>query len=43
MGRYDMDLWAAEDKLKQHNIQFRTGLTEDLAGRAAWTGRQTTP
>jgi indolepyruvate ferredoxin oxidoreductase len=36
MGRYDMELWAAEDKLKHHNIQFRAGLNEDLAATAIW-------
>ena len=36
MGRYDMELWAAEDTLKQHNIQFRAGLNEDLAATAIW-------
>lgn len=36
MGRYDMELWAAADVLKQHNIQFRAGLNEDLAATAIW-------
>ncbi len=36
MGRYDMELWAADDVLKQHNIQFRAGLNEDLAATAIW-------
>ena len=36
MGRYDMELWAAEGALKRHNIQFRAGLNEDLAATAIW-------
>ena len=36
LGRYDMELWAADDVLKRHNIQFRAGLNEDLAATAIW-------
>ena len=36
MGRYDMELWAVDDVLKGHNIQFRAGLNEDLAATAIW-------
>jgi indolepyruvate ferredoxin oxidoreductase len=36
IGRYDMELWAAEDALKRRNIQFRAGLNEDLAATAIW-------
>ncbi|MGT2455169.1 indolepyruvate ferredoxin oxidoreductase family protein [Cupriavidus basilensis] len=36
VGRYDMELWAAETLLKEHNIQFRAGLNEDLAATAIW-------
>ena len=36
LGRYDMELWAAGDALKSHNIQFRAGLNEDLAATAIW-------
>ncbi len=36
MGRYDMELWAADTLLKQHNIVFRAGLNEDLAATAVW-------
>lgn len=36
MGRYDAELWGAQDFLSQHNIQFRPGLNEDLAATAIW-------
>ena len=36
LGRYDMELWAAEGALRSHNIQFRAGLNEDLAATAIW-------
>jgi indolepyruvate ferredoxin oxidoreductase len=36
LGRYDMELWAAQDLLKQHNIVFRAGVNEDLAATAIW-------
>lgn len=36
MGRYDMELWAAEKALKAANVVFRPGLNEDLAATAIW-------
>ena len=36
MGRYDMELWAAEKSLKAANVVFRSGLNEDLAATAIW-------
>ena len=36
MGRYDMELWAADKALKAANIVFRPGLNEDLAATAIW-------
>jgi indolepyruvate ferredoxin oxidoreductase len=36
LGRYDMELWAAQDVLKQHNVVFRPGVNEDLAATALW-------
>lgn len=36
MGRYDIELWAAEDQLKQQNVVFRAGVNEDLAATALW-------
>ncbi len=36
MGRYDMELWAADKALKAANIVFRAGLNEDLAATAIW-------
>ncbi|MFZ4759506.1 MAG: indolepyruvate ferredoxin oxidoreductase family protein, partial [Burkholderiaceae bacterium] len=36
LGRYDMELWAAQDVLKQHNVVFRAGVNEDLAATALW-------
>ena len=36
MGRYDMELWAAEQALKAANVVFRPGLNEDLAATAIW-------
>ena len=36
LGRYDMELWAAQDVLKQHNVVFRAGVNEDLAATAIW-------
>ena len=36
LGRYDMELWAAEKTLKAANIVFRSGLNEDLAATAIW-------
>ena len=36
MGRYDMELWAADKALKAANVVFRSGLNEDLAATAIW-------
>ena len=36
MGRYDIELWAAEDHLKAHNVVFRSAVNEDLAATALW-------
>ncbi|VWB87637.1 indolepyruvate ferredoxin oxidoreductase family protein [Burkholderia lata] len=36
MGRYDMELWAADSALKAANVVFRSGLNEDLAATAIW-------
>lgn len=36
LGRYDMELWAAEKDLKAANVVFRAGLNEDLAATAIW-------
>ncbi|MDH5856576.1 hypothetical protein [Lampropedia aestuarii] len=40
MGRYDMELWAAEAQLKKANVVFRAGLNEDLAATAIWGSQQ---
>jgi len=36
MGRYDMELWAAQKPLQAANVVFRSGLNEDLAATAIW-------
>jgi indolepyruvate ferredoxin oxidoreductase len=36
LGRYDMELWAAQDVLKQVNVVFRPAVNEDLAATALW-------
>jgi indolepyruvate ferredoxin oxidoreductase len=36
LGRYDMELWAAEKSLQAANVVFRSGLNEDLAATAIW-------
>ncbi len=36
LGRYDMELWAADDLLKANNVVFRSGVNEDLAATAIW-------
>lgn len=36
LGRYDMELWAAEKALRVANVVFRSGLNEDLAATAIW-------
>ncbi len=36
LGRYDMELSAAQDVLKQVNVVFRPAVNEDLAATAIW-------
>ncbi len=36
LGRYDMELWAAGERLREHGVVFRSGLNEDLAATAIW-------
>ena len=36
MGRYDMELWSAQNALAAANVVFRPGLNEDLAATAIW-------
>ncbi|MFZ9406080.1 MAG: indolepyruvate ferredoxin oxidoreductase family protein [Burkholderiaceae bacterium] len=36
LGRYDMELWAAKDRLAAHNVVFRPAVNEDLAATAIW-------
>lgn len=36
LGRYDIELWSAQDILKQHRVVFRPGVNEDLAATAIW-------
>jgi indolepyruvate ferredoxin oxidoreductase len=36
LGRYDMELTAAQDVLDRHNVVFRAGVNEDLAATALW-------
>jgi indolepyruvate ferredoxin oxidoreductase len=36
LGRYDMELWAAQDVLQQHGVVFRPAVNEDLAATALW-------
>lgn len=36
LGRYDLELWAADEILKKNNVFFRSGLNEDLAATAIW-------
>ena len=40
MGRYDMELWAADKLLKEASVVFRAGLNEDLAATAIWGSQQ---
>lgn len=40
LGRYDMELWAAEEHLRNANVVFRAGLNEDLAATAIWGSQQ---
>ncbi|QOJ89564.1 MULTISPECIES: indolepyruvate ferredoxin oxidoreductase family protein [Pseudomonas] len=36
LGAYDLQLWKASTKLKEHNVVFQPGLNEDLAATALW-------
>ena len=36
LGRYDMELWAAQQRLAEHNVVFRPAVNEDLAATAIW-------
>lgn len=36
MGRYDIELWAAQEHLDAQNIVFRAGVNEDMAATALW-------
>ncbi|MCC5858134.1 MAG: indolepyruvate ferredoxin oxidoreductase family protein [Ectothiorhodospiraceae bacterium] len=36
LGRYDMELWAEEERLRSHTIVFQPGVNEDLAATATW-------
>jgi len=36
LGRYDMELWAAQRMLREHGVVFRPGVNEDLAATALW-------
>jgi len=36
LGRYDMELWAQQERLDAHNIRFMPGVNEDLAATAVW-------
>ncbi len=36
LGRYDMELWNAQDTLERYNVVFQPGVNEDLAATATW-------
>ena len=36
LGRYDMELWNAQEALEKYNVVFKPGVNEDLAATAAW-------
>jgi indolepyruvate ferredoxin oxidoreductase len=40
MGRYDMELWAAQKQLHDNNIVFQPGINEDMAATATWGAQQ---
>jgi len=40
LGMYDKTLWSAKKFLKNNNIDFVSGLNEDLAATAVWGSQQ---
>src|SRR5262245_47772091 len=40
LGGYDMELWAAAEKLQAAHVVFRPGVNEDLAATAVWGTQQ---
>ena len=40
LGRYDMELWEAEQQLRALNVHFQPGINEDIAATAAWGSQQ---
>lgn len=40
LGMYDTALWSAKAHLAAHNVQFKSGLNEDLAATAVWGSQQ---
>ena len=36
LGRYDMEMWQAQDLLAENHIHFRAAVNEDLAATALW-------
>jgi indolepyruvate ferredoxin oxidoreductase len=36
LGRYDMELWNAQETLDRYHVVFKPGVNEDLAATAAW-------
>ncbi|MGB5707905.1 MAG: indolepyruvate ferredoxin oxidoreductase family protein [Arenicellales bacterium] len=40
VGTVDQAMWRAQDKLLEHNINFKPGVNEDLAATAVWGTQQ---
>ena len=40
LGMYDKSLWTAKKFLKNNDINFESGLNEDLAATAVWGSQQ---
>lgn len=40
LGRYDLELWRNEKRMKAHHIHFQPGVNEDLAATAVWGSQQ---
>lgn len=40
VGTVDQAMWHAQDRLLEHNINFRPGVNEDLAATAVWGTQQ---